>query len=74
MALSEQISCDICGVIKQQANHWVLWNKASDSNTVIYFSPWDIDYKLSGHLCGESCAHKMLAKAIEDWGKRSDEQ
>lgn len=67
MALSEQISCDICGVVKQQANHWILWGKSSVG--VIDFSSWGSEYKYLGHLCGESCAHKMLAKAIEDWGR-----
>ena len=73
MALSEQISCDICGVVKQQANHWILYHSVKGLVPTVYFTPWDYDYTFKGHLCGESCAHKMLAKAIEDWGRGNGE-
>ena len=73
MALAEKITCDQCGIVKGPANHWILWHKVGEPGTFIYFSPWDDDYTFKGHLCGESCAGKMLSKSIEEWGKRNGE-
>jgi len=66
MALTEKITCDVCDIIKDPANHWLLWYKTEFG---IFIGPWDDEYKNNGHLCGESCAGKMLSKAIEDWGR-----
>ena len=67
MALTEKITCDQCGIVKGPANHWILWSNP------LGFEPWGPEYVNLGHLCGESCAGKMLSKSIEEWGKRDGE-
>lgn len=69
MALSERIECDICGIVKGEANHWITYGRYPALN----FKPWRDDYIDRGHLCGESCAGKMLSKAIEEWGRGNGE-
>jgi hypothetical protein len=65
MALTEKITCDHCGIVKGEANHWMLW----DLDLNPRFFPWSREYKNEdrGHLCGESCAGKLLSKAIAAW-------
>ena len=72
MSLSERIACDICGVQKQESNHWIMWVRSNGPG--LAFSVWDSEsYRDVGHLCGETCAGKMLAKSITEWREKGGE-
>jgi hypothetical protein len=72
MSLSERIACDICGVQKQESNHWIMWFQSD--GTDIGFAAWVLEeYRNLGHLCGETCAGKMLAKSITEWREKGGE-
>lgn len=65
MALTENVTCDYCDIVKGKANHWILWDLQPHPR----FLPWSEKYKGEdyGHLCGESCAGKMLSRLIAEW-------
>ncbi len=74
MAVNEKITCDICGVQKGEANHWMLWTTEffvpgpRGEIGGVRFAPWHKDlYRDYNHLCGESCAGKLLAKSVAEW-------
>src|SRR3984957_15876966 len=74
MALTEKITCDICGIQKGEANHWMLWSTEffmpgpNGEIGGIRFAPWHKDlYRDYHHLCGEACASKLLAKSVTEW-------
>jgi hypothetical protein len=67
MSLSERIACDICGVQKQESNHWIMCVR---EHGWVKFLPWDGFYRDVGHLCGETCAGKLLAKSITEWREK----
>ena len=72
MSLSERIACDICGVQKQESNHWIMWFQSDGPG--LAFSVWDSEScRDVGHLCGETCAGKMLAKSITEWREKGGE-
>ena len=62
MARLEQFTCDVCGAIRQQSNHWFLCWKYDG---VLHFDFWDDSIGLSlsydvKHLCGLECATRKL--------------
>ena len=74
MAITENITCDVCGTQKGEANHWMLWRAGEIVPGVdgkvggVQFAPWHPElYHLYRHLCGESCAARLLSRSIEDW-------
>jgi len=47
--------CDVCGIAKQEANHWWKGYVAPSGGIMIF--PWDQSYSLlEAHLCGEQHA------------------
>jgi len=78
MAFAEKITCDVCGTEKGESNHWMLWTRDGSLSggrkemPEIRFLPWHGElYREYRHLCGESCAGKLLAKAINEWREKS---
>ena len=68
MAVTETITCDICGIRKGEANHWLLWRPADGPPGGIQFAPWDpTHFRAAHHLCGDACAARLLARTIDDW-------
>lgn len=69
MATSTQISCDICGAVKQATNHWFVARTSTYGVRGIAILPIN-DRTASDpvpgvtlqHICGESCAHKRLSQ------------
>ena len=56
---TEQTTCDCCGVIKGEVNHWYLYRTSMNSFTL---RPWDENFMTDevGHVCGQQCGHKLL--------------
>ena len=61
-------TCDECGRVKQETNHW--WTAFVNANpgvNCLEFSPYQhhsgipVGFRLYD-LCSEECAHKLLAK------------
>lgn len=62
-------TCDICGVIKREANHWYrVWKNKNTS--IIHIAPWSSRPETPHqHACGEDHALKLAARLL---GKSSD--
>ena len=64
--------CDVCGKLKQEANHWmraVLIVLESYRMPVFTITGWDgvfPDGANQLHLCGMECAQKAMAKAMQE--------
>ena len=59
--IRQVITCDICGIQKQQTNHWFV---AREESGELRMSGWNSRYLQSPetkHLCGEACAHKLVS-------------
>jgi hypothetical protein len=57
-------TCDICGVIKKEANHWYrVWKNRDD---VIGIAPWSLPMEemRHQHACGEDHALKLAARLL----------
>ena len=61
-------SCDICGVIKGEANHWFrVWECPSgDDKGLVVIARWsyDIEETKHQHACGEDHALKLAARLL----------
>jgi len=58
------ITCDICGSQKRQTNHWFV---AYEESGELRISGWNSLHLLSPetkHLCGETCAHKLISQFL----------
>lgn len=71
MIVPEHIECDICGIAKGAANHWLLAVLPAEDYPVPGIAFGRLDSPIDGpgirkkHLCGEACAHKLLAQFLE---------
>ena len=68
MALTQQITCDVCTKVKGEANHWFLF---SSRDREITFEPWDggtIEYK--SHVCSEACCVTVLSRTLSSWARK----
>lgn len=70
MSQSLTYTCDVCGAVKREANHWfrvlVACRGVSVRFTIV---PWGCGtgrQKQEMHLCGLECAHKAMAKALTE--------
>ena len=72
---AEVYLCDICGVRKEESNHWLL---AYIYPTAVSFTGWQIESIEGGvdekHLCGIGCANKLLSQTVESWSKPVEEK
>lgn len=67
MAIIQQIQCDICGVTRQQANHWFACLRTNHEWVI---DPLEVPVNIEriGNariVCGEDCAHKLLSQWFE---------
>ena len=74
MAVTETITCDICGIRKGEANHWLLWSTEDIGPAgSIRFAPWHPALvHTHRHLCGDACAARLLARSIDEWRELHD--
>jgi hypothetical protein len=59
--IRQVITCDICGSQKHQTNHWFV---AYEESGELRINGWNSLHLLSSgtkHLCGETCAHKLIS-------------
>lgn len=69
MACGEKVTCDVCGIQKGEANHWIMWLETQEGPGPgeVTFKPWTEHYQKWNHVCGESCAGKLLTKVVASW-------
>jgi hypothetical protein len=63
MARKEQVTCDVCGKLKQETNRWFVVSKSDDrvsvmGRRVLYGEEMLYD------CCGESCVLKKVSELI----------
>ena len=68
MALTQQITCDVCPKVKGEANHWFMFNaRARD----ITFEPWQTpEFEYKSHACSEACCVTILSRTLSEWGRK----
>jgi hypothetical protein len=66
MAITEKITCDVCGIERGPANHWIVSDN-DRANGKLSFHIWTKAYQEYGHLCGSGCATKLLEQQITVW-------
>ena len=74
MAKLTSWTCDVCGVQKQEANHWWTYHSrgSGDHSSVPIIRIWnwgDCNIPEIGHLCGEQCVLKKVAEIMGSLGK-----
>jgi hypothetical protein len=62
--LAQPFSCDVCGVIKQDSNHWYrVWK---DERGRVIVSPWEFIPEVDhSHLCGPAHMLKRVAELMD---------
>ncbi len=65
MAEQKTYKCDVCGVLRGEANHW-LHARLQDGGW-LSFSRWNDarQHDLYLHICGHDCAHVLLSRHLE---------
>lgn len=58
----ETYTCDICGKLRGEGNHWFTAYEYSSEPTSVQFGVWG---EFSLHICGSECAVKLLQRNIE---------
>jgi hypothetical protein len=72
MARTLQITCDQCGKVKAQANHWWIGRFNTDDPAAgglfIMLLPIDETAPVGDdhHLCGEECVQKFVAQKMRE--------
>lgn len=74
MAAVTTYKCDVCGVLKQEANHWfrAFLRKSGSEGLSFILILWEGRYPATigqpadMHLCGLQCATKAMHKAMEE--------
>jgi len=59
MAITEQITCDVCGKSKGSVNHWWMLGENPKELVIRPYVP-SLGWK---HLCGQQC----VIKAVSEW-------
>jgi hypothetical protein len=62
MAITQSVTCDVCGKQKGEVNHWYL---SSVDGGTLHLDKWDDDSAAAAgnHLCGQDC----VVKAVNKW-------
>jgi hypothetical protein len=67
MARVEKVTCDVCGVLKQETNHWFILNGVDYSGIIIDNCSALGNYSDQASfidLCGEACVIKKVSELI----------
>jgi hypothetical protein len=62
--IQQVITCDICGAQKHQANHWFVACEESGELRIRGWNSLQMLSPVTKHLCGETCAHKLVSKFL----------
>lgn len=70
MSYQQTFTCDVCGAVRQESNHWwiaipVVIASQCKSHSELIFRSWDdvlSTERATIHLCGESCAATQLTR------------
>lgn len=72
MARAESVTCDVCGRVKGEANHWLIAFSGADKPAAVGFVSAADRQELDGlsdlvieDLCGADCAHKRLQRTLD---------
>ena len=72
--------CDICGKVRNEVNHWYIFEPCIEGGYVVNrwadierIAPLIIDEDTTKHICGQQCAHKLLEEFMSTTGC-SDQQ
>lgn len=66
MAITETVTCDVCGKQKGSVNHWWMFTvcRTNPDLPELDIAPWNEDYSEQfDHACGQEC----LIKAVNEW-------
>ena len=72
MSVQQTYSCDVCGKVRGEMNHWWLVSGFGPEDiTLLGIQPWDsAEAALAeAHLCGEKCLHDYLSQWLSRQGK-----
>jgi hypothetical protein len=72
---STVITCDVCGQIKGETNHWfIALTNAGHHEVGIGFGPADCDHQtdttIREDICGQECLRKRLSQWLELTSKK----
>lgn len=62
--IQQVITCNICGSQKRQANHWFVACEGSGELRISGFDSLHLVSSETKHLCGETCAHKLISQFL----------
>lgn len=66
MAITEQITCDVCGKVKQDVNHWWIVKRTAMDFTLLPWGSGAIKNSIAHHLCGQECVTKSASQWMEE--------
>lgn len=81
MARKEQVTCDVCGALKQVSNHWFVVGRRKDCIYVVTSGEIRLRYQSADtsipdevfDLCGEACVLKKVSELIsKQWHQRNE--
>jgi hypothetical protein len=69
MSIETTVKCDICGVVKQQANRWwrvKVFNYENDEGEhLTVFHSDAVLVEPNKDVCGQSCLHRLIDRWME---------
>jgi hypothetical protein len=64
--IRQVITCDICGSEKGETNHWFVGYEESGELRISDWNPLHLLSPEAKHLCGETCAHKLISQFLRE--------
>ena len=61
MAITQAITCDQCGKVKGDVNHWWLYSFSGAFTA----EPWGDKAEIFKHACGQECLTKALNEFMQ---------
>ncbi len=62
--IRQVITCDICGTQKRETNHWFVACEESGELRISGWNSLHLQFPETKHLCGETCAHKLISQFL----------
>jgi hypothetical protein len=66
MAINKTITCDRCGKVKREVNHWWIAKINAMDFTLLPWGSGAIESPVAKHLCGQECVSKMASQWMEE--------
>jgi hypothetical protein len=72
MAQQVQFTCDVCGKVKGESNHWFLFvspvSRTQDNGYGFQVEPFEYHGPIgTQHICSPGCLHKHIDQTISGW-------